>query len=445
MSVLPFQMPSPFAFSKRVFAHYFPPFPLSIGNQPAATDYYQEQYLTIEGEGGIHDKYGGYLRARPLPVPVGPAATFFQANMQFEVAMAIARGITVFAFDITSITDALDPAGRLHAMLAAAQAVDPRFGVAPMFDMNASPPTQAQAVALLASLAQQPSAMRLADGRLVFAAFNATLQTLAFWQGIIGSLNAQGVNVAFLPVLLGSPTTSSLSPIALGVGGWGTATPAGESLPSSYLPPILPQQFRPKSQVFWEAQNFDAYADGWMSAITGNAPFAQVITWNDFSESGQVQPCTDASLALNIGTGFYDLTAYYATWFLSGQAPPITRDVLYWCHRRMSSTAAHPNQPLPFALAAGSPPETSSIGLLAFLTAPGTLLVNGQAIIAAPTGITSLKAPMAPGQPTFALQRNGSNVFSGVGPVTIYGPAGAPSGTLDLTYWSGSLSSSGLA
>jgi len=60
---LPFVMPDPFCFQKRVFAHYFPQFPLSIGDQPAATDYYNEQYLAPDGENNTHIAYGGYLRS----------------------------------------------------------------------------------------------------------------------------------------------------------------------------------------------------------------------------------------------------------------------------------------------------------------------------------------------------------------------------------------------
>ena len=121
----------------------------------------------------------------------------------------------------------------------------------------------------------------------------------------------------------------------------------------------------------------------------------------------------------------------------------ITKDVLYWFHRRMSSSAAHPKQADAFNVVAGTPPEERNIECLAFLTAPGTLVINGQAQ-AVPAGINSMKAPMTPGFPQFKLQRNGSDVFEFKSPIQIYGPAGIPAGvtqgTLDMTYWGGSYS-----
>lgn len=449
---LPFVMPSAdvfFASPKRVFAHYFYPFPLSFDNKVSAADYYNVSYLNPAGEGGKHLAYGGWLRARPLPVPIG-GANFVQANMQREVQMAIARGITGFTFDILSYADAMSPAGKLQTMFNAAQVVDPRFWVVPMLDMSAMTGLSiAQAVDIITLCKGFPSSARISDGRMLISAFNATLQPLNWWQAVIAALDAADVDVAFLPVLLGSPTASPLDPIAIGTGGWGTATPLVALSPAGYMPPVLTQQFRPKSSAFWECSNSQTFRNGWAAAILGKAQYVQLITWSDFSESGQVQPYTDSTLAPNIGTAFYDLTGYYATWFATGVQPTITKDVLYWFHRRMSSSAAHARPPTTnptspwqgnFSVV-GTPPEEKNIELLAFLTAPGTLWINSQTQQAS-AGINQMKAPMNPGNPQFKLQRNGSDVFEFKSPIQILGPGGIPSGltqgTLDLTYWGGS-------
>jgi hypothetical protein len=313
----------------------------------------------------------------------------------------------------------------------AAQAVDPRFWIVPMLDMSSMVGlTQAQAVTLIAGLTH-PSIAKLPDGRMLISAFNATVQPLAFWQGVFTALNLQGINVDFIPVVLGSATSSVLDPVAIGTGQWGTATP-GSAGPAGYMAAILTQQFRPKDSKFWEASNTATFRADWLQAIAGGHPYAQIITWSDFSETGQVQPYTDATLNPNIGTVFYDLTAYYATWFLSGKQPLITQDTLYWCYRKMQSTAAHPNQANAFTVV--GPPEESNIELLAVLTAAGTLVINGTSMDA-PAGITSFKVPASPGTPSFALRRN---VITFSGPVPIYGPEGSPAGTLDMTYWGGS-------
>jgi hypothetical protein len=441
--MLPFTMPSAdvlFASAKRVFAHYFYPFPLSIDNKPAAVDYYQTQYLAPGGEGNIHLPYGGYLRARPLATPT-VSAGFLAANMQAEVKMAIARGITGFTFDILNLTDAMSGTGKLATLLAAAQAVDPRFWIVPMLDMSAMTGLSiTQAVALISSFTE-PSIARLPDGRILLSAFDAALQPLAWWQNVLSRLNAIDVDVAFVPVLLGAPATNPLAAVSHGYGGWGTATPNASSAGAPCLMmPVLAQQFRPKNQLFWEAQNTASFRAGWAAAIAAGAQYVQIVTWSDFSESGQVQPYTDVTLNPAIGSGFYDLTAYYATWFATGVQPPITRDVLYWCYRRMNSKVAHPSQADGFNVI-GSP-EMLDIELLAFLSAPGTLKINGSPLAAA-AGITSFRVTATPGNPQFNLERDGSDVFEFKGPVTIYGPAGSPAGTLDLTYWCGSHSAAG--
>src|SRR5665213_761741 len=129
---LPMQMPSTnalFNSSKRIFAHYFSPFPVSIDNAAPANDYYNNQYLSISGESGKWQKQGGYLRQRPLGVTHSSNANWQQLNMESEVRAAIARGITGCTFDAMSATDATDSSSALHHMLSAAQAVDSRFKI----------------------------------------------------------------------------------------------------------------------------------------------------------------------------------------------------------------------------------------------------------------------------------------------------------------------------
>jgi hypothetical protein len=182
-----------------------------------------------------------------------------------------------------------------------------------------------------------------------------------------------------------------------------------------------------------------------MSAINGDADWVQLVTWNDFSESGQISPYTDATLKGDIGTGYYDMNAFYAAWFLTGQKPTITHDVLYYFYRREPGTAAAPAQ---------SQLDTNvthtvenDIELVAFLTAPGTLkiTIGGKTYTQnASAGIASFKIPTQPGIPLFTLSRNGTDVFSFVGGVQIYGSSGIPSGVQDLTYWSGSAALSGI-
>jgi Glycosyl hydrolase family 71 len=457
---LPITMPTAdvlFNSPKKVFAHYFYMFPLSIDNKWSAQDYYNVQYLNKSGESGKWTPQGGFLRQRPLGVPVGPASNWRLLNTENEVRMAIARGITGFTIDVLSVKEATDNDGHLQLLLRAAQAVDPRFKIVVMPDIAQFKSDADSVTKIIASVAASPAAYRLADGRLVVTAFNAGGNPPEWWASIIKQLNAQGIKIAFVPTFLGwQGKATAFADLSYGFGDWGTATPSGarsmQSDPDAahaingkiYMMPVDPQQYRPKDPGYWEAENSEAFRSAWTSAITGNADWVQIVTWSDFSESSQIEPYTDATLARDIGTGYYDLNGYYSAWFLTGHQPAITHDVLYYFYRREPTNASSPAQSLPIHITNSTP--KNDIELVAFLTSPGTLKITiGQKdyLQNATAGITSFRVPLQPGVPTFSLMRNGSNVFSFQGAIQIYGTSGIPSGVLDLTYWSGSAAQSG--
>jgi hypothetical protein len=442
---------------KRVFAHYFHPFPVSIDNAAAAKDYYNTEYLSPSGELSKFVKQGGFLRQRPLGVPTSSKSNWVQLNMESEVRSAIARGITGFTFNSMASTDATDSNSALHLMLAAAHAVDSRFKIVVMPDLTVLGSDSDAVVQIIASVAAAPAAYHLSDGRLVVSAFDAGLNAPNWWQSVINRLSSQGIHIAFVPTFVAWPATAdAFAAFSYGFADWGTATVAGsaamqddpEIIHKSYnkifMMPVDPQQYRPKSYVYWEAGNSSTYRDAWTTSIHGDADWVQLVTWNDFSESSAVAPVTDTTLQRSIGTGYYNLTGYFASWFLTGQQPQITHDVLYYFYRRETTTAAAASQGQKDSIATGT--AENSIELLAFLTSPGVLkiVVGGKTFTQnAGAGMVSFKIPSQAGTPVFTLTRNGADVFSLKGGVTIYGSAGLPSGVQDLTYWSGSASKSG--
>jgi Glycosyl hydrolase family 71 len=444
--------------SKRVFAHYVSTFPVSIDNAASATDYYNEQYLSKTGESGKWLKQGGFLRQRPLGVAAGAKSTFQLLNMEREVRAAIARGITGFTFNSMSATDATDSGSVLHDLLAAAHAVDSRFKIVIMPDITVLGTDSNAVVQIIASVAGSPAAYRLSDGRLVVSAFDAGLNPPSWWQSVISRLNSQGIQVAFVPTFVSWPTTAdAFAAFSYGFGDWGTATVAGagamegdpEIIHSTYgkifMMPVDPQQYRPKGFNFWEASNSAAFRGAWSASIQGDADWVQMVTWNDFSESSGVAPATDATLQRNIGTGFYNLTGYYAAWFLTGHEPRVTHDVLYYFYRREATGAAAPAQSQKDSIVTGL--AENDIELLAFLTSPGVLkiTIGGKTYTQnAAAGVVSFKVPTQAGIPLFTLSRSGTDVFSFHGGVQIYGSAGLPSGVQDFSYWSGSASKTGI-
>lgn len=444
--------------SKRVFAHYFNPDPVSIDNAASANDYYNKNYLTKTGESDKWAAQGGFLRQRPAGVPVKTSTNWRQLNMEQEVSAAIARGITGFIFDSMSATDATDSNSTLHLMLAAAQTVDSRFKIMVMPDITALGSDSNAVVEIIAAAAASPSAYRLSDGRLVVTAFDAGLNPPSWWLAVISRLTAQGIHIAFVPTFLGwSASADAFAPFSYGFGDWGTATVGSSSAQLGdpeivhktydkiFMMPVGPQQYRPKDSVYWEAGNSGAFRDAWNSSIQGDADWIQLVTWNDFTETSAISHTTDATLQRTIGTGFYNLTGYYASWFLTGEQPKITHDVLYYFYRREATTAASPAQTDKVTLVSGA--AQNNIELLAFLTSPGVLkiTVGGKTYTQnAAAGIVSFTVPSQAGTPLFTLSRSGADVFSFQGGVPIYGSAGLPSGIQDLTYWNGSASKTGV-
>jgi hypothetical protein len=447
-----------FGSAKKVFAHYFLPFPVSLDNLPPAVDYYNTQYLTKDGESNKWVKEGGYLRQRPLGTTPSLLSNWQRLNMEAEVRTAIARGITGFTFDTMSASEATDSSGPLQTLLAAAQAVDSRFKIVVMPDITSLGSDSAAVIQIIAAVAGSPAAYRLSDGRLVVSAFDANLNSAAWWQSVLNTLSAQGIKVAFVPTFLGwSSYASSFASLSYGFGDWGTATGPAASAMQSYpetvhstydkifMMPVDPQQFRPKDFVYEEAGNSAAFRNAWSSAIQGDSDWIQLVTWNDFSESSEIEPYTDATLSGHIGTGFYDLNGYYAAWFLTQTQPTITHDVLYYFYRREPTNAAAAAQSQ-LDTTNGTPAE-NDIEVVAFLTAPGELkiAIGGKTYTEnAEAGVTSFKVPLQAGTPQFALSRNGVDVFSFNGGVQIYGVGGLPSQVEDLTYWSGSAAKSGI-
>ena len=457
---LPSTMPSAdtlFSSTKKVFAHYFYPFPLSLDNLEPAVDYYNTQYLAIDGESRKWVPEGGYLRQRPLGTTASLLSNWQQLNMEAEIRAAIARGITGFTYDSMSAADATDSTSPLHMLLAAAQAVDSRFKIVVMPDLTALGSDSAAVVQIIAAVANSPAAYRLSDGSLVVTAFDAGINSAAWWQSVFNTLSAKDIKVAFVPTFLGwNQFAAAFAPISYGFGDWGTATAPGstayQTVPATvhstygkiFMMPVDPQQYRPYEFVFEEAGNSAAFRAAWTSSIKGDSDWVQVVTWSDFSESSEVQPYTDATLNPSIGTGYYDLNGYYAAWFLTGHQPAITHDVLYYFYRREPTTAAGTAQSKKDTT--NGTPASDNIELLAFLTAPGevSITIGGKTYTqSAEAGVTSFTIPSQPGVPQFALSRDGAVVFSFNGGVQIYGAGGLPSKVQDLTYWSGSAAASG--
>ncbi len=458
---LPFDMPSADTVlnsPKKVFAHYFYPLPLSIDDLVSTKDYYAVNYLNPHGENNKFVTQGGLLRARPQPVTPQSASNWQILNMEHEIRLAVARGVNGFAFDIMSTADAA-AGGKLQLMLQAAQAVDSRFKIVLMPDMTGLGANTGAVASIVKAVYSNPALYHLPDGRLMLAPFSSESVSPSAWSSMLSQLRSQGYNIAFVPTFgsLQPAYVSSYAGISAGLGNFGNpgtpdqlswtlgnAARVRASSAPMFFDGLTPQTYKPQSFKYNEAYNSLAYRNGWLGAIQSKADMVQVVTWNDFGESTHIEPAMSATG--DSGTGFYNLTGYYATWWRTGVQPAITHDVLYYFYRKESYRASAPMQSQPTTLNFAQTPQ-DQIEVLAFLTAPATVVISAGGVTTAKTfgaGMNSLLAPLAAGTPRISVVRNGVGLFGVQGNPPIYPTStGLPSGTLDLTYWSGSASSAG--
>lgn len=405
---------------KKVFAHWFSPFPISIDNKEPSDDHYTRGYLSPEGEAGKHRAYGGYFRQRPLGRAPRPEADWMARDIEEDVRRAVALGLDGFSCDVLS--DAGYTWDRCLLLLDAARRVDANFKIMVMPDLYAfgNNRPREQTLKAIRTWAAHPSALRLDDGRLVVSPFNAQQQDVAWWTSVLDELCGEDIRVAFVPLFQNwRKYAKDFAPISEGMSDWGLRWPGGaralkgdakeaHGYAPIWMSPVAPQDMRPKDWLFWEAGGSEAFRHAWSSAIEGGADWVHLITWNDYSEASEIAPSSGTQ------HGFYDLTAYYTAWFKTGAPPPITRDVLFYFHRTQSTDVAfdEAKQTKRFAVPHGDAAR-NEVELLAFLKAPGALEIelNGKTHrMDALSGITSFKVPLAVGRPLFRLRRAGKPV-----------------------------------
>ncbi|MFI9063349.1 endo-1,3-alpha-glucanase family glycosylhydrolase [Streptomyces sp. NPDC053429] len=419
---LPFDLPAPAALRsgaagrKLVFAHYFTPYPLSLDNASADADYYTRNYLDPAGENGKHQRYGGLLRDRPLPVPP-TSGDWEYANLRQEVRTARDAGIDGFTLDLLSLSGTNWDRARL--LMTAARSVDPAFKVMLMPDMTSLTSDDPAVLAdALATLAAYPAAHRLGDGRLVVSPFKAEAKSAGWWSRVMDSLKTRhGIRTALVPLFLDfDANQAAFAPISHGFSEWGTRSYVGqEGTPAEvrrahqagkiWMQPVSVQDSRPNQGVYDEAGNTATLRSTWTHAIDDGADWVQLTTWNDYSEGTQFAP------SLHNGYTYLDLTSYYLTRFKTGSAPRIVRDTLYLTARTQFAAAGPTGgQSLVMTPRKGSAAPRDTVEVLSFLTEPATLRTtvgSFQDTREAPAGPHSELLPLKPGTSSARAVRGG--------------------------------------
>jgi hypothetical protein len=441
---LPFDLPIQAALKgspKKVFANYFPPCPISLDNLDSSIDYYTTQYLNPNGENGNWAADGGVLRERPLPRAVDPSPDWQLNDMKTEVSRATSAGLDGFTYDLLALDGVVWD--RLNLLLQAVQAVDPNFKIMLMPDGTAPATSDAELLAAkIASIASSPALSRLSDGRLVISPFAPEVQGATWWSSFVNIMQtAYGIPVAFVPTFLNyQDNAAAFAPFSYGFSNWGDRTPAtntstylaslrddAHSRGKIWMQAVSVQDNRPRSRIYWEANNTENLRATWAAAISG-ADWVQIPTWNDYTENTQVSPAT------HIGWGPLDITSYYLTQFKQGVASPITRDVVYVSHRIQSYGLVPTNQTQLMNLSPYSSAPRDAVEVLSFLTTEANVTVRigtEEYNYSAPAGVFAMTYPLAMGSIHVSVSRSGHLLTD----VSSKSPIVSTRATQDLQYY----------
>ena len=428
---LPFDLPDPEEMRsspKKVFAHYFPPYPIRITNQPADSDYYARNYLNPDGEGGKHSAYGGLLRDRPLPRP--PFDGDYEVyDFETDVKEAIEAGLDGFAVDILSLTS--QNWTRSKELAAAAARVDPGFSILLQPDMSAMKDrTVAELSNAMAQFASNYNVARGPNGEVLISPFKPENKGSEFWTQFIDKMRVDyGFDVILAPLFLNwRANIETYAPFSHAIGTWGERSPEAndnilgdaaeaQSYGLKWIQPVSVQDTRPNGGSYYEAENLNNLRVTWDVAIEGGADYVILPTWNDYSEGATFAP------SANHGWTFLDVSAYYAYQFKFGTPPPIARDALYVTHRiqKHESLPTYPQTKL-MKLRSQSSPARDTVEVMSFLTEPGTISVSSGGDITtyeAPAGVFVKTVPLEVGTVAAGLARNGVPVTAVVSPYQV--------------------------
>jgi len=403
---------------KMVFAHYFPPYPVSIDNKDADSDYYARNYLVASGESGKFASVGGLLRDRPLTRdPI--SGNYKLEDLKTEVRQAIDAGIDGFAVDILSLSGS--NWDRTVLLMQAAEAVSSDFRIMLQVDATASAgkASAADLAAALATLSKYSSVYKV-GGKVVISPFKAENKTASQWKSILDLMKSKySISTAFFPVFLNASKMSDYASISMGFGNWGVRDPKqtanttnfaaqAHKLGKLWMQPVAVQDERPNQKIYDEAGNTETLRAGWNKAISEGADMVLLTTWNDYSEGTSFAPSVDH------GYGFLDISEYYATQFKTGARPTVTSDTVYITHR-VQSYKTMPSYSGVMVQRSGSVREAArdTVEVLTFLKASSTVTVKVGSTnysYTAPAGVSAKTFPLATGYTTATAARSGATV-----------------------------------
>lgn len=411
--------------NRLVFGHFFGPYPLTILN--TTPDYYENDYLPVNGESGIHATYGGFLRDRPLAsAPYAAGANGWRRTMQNqELTNAVKYGLDGFFFDLMSTNTSGDHWLRYVALADEAAANFSGFKVTPMIDGTASIASAATTDVAIAinTFLSKSCAWQLSDSSYPVGTFAMEAKVASWWQEIADLvLNNHGKIIRWIGVYVSMSQAANYSGTQWMSGPWGQGADPG--VYASYtdyasasrgrgekvLTAVWPQDARPRSSVFDEALNSASLRAAWNRVVADQADIVQLCTWSDFSEGSTFVP------SAKHGSAMLEISAWYAAIWKSGSMPTILQDTVYLIHRNqtLSATITGGQSSFMAKRTGGSRSALrNDVEVLSFLTAPADILLRTGGTnytFTAPAGMSSTTYAVEAGEQSVKVMRGTTEI-----------------------------------
>jgi len=404
---------------KPVFAHYFPPYPISLDNKDGSADYYANQYLVASGENGKFASTGGLLRDRPVPRAPLVGGDYQLEDLRTEVGQAVSAGLDGFAVDILSTSNTDRNWTQILKLMTAAK--ERNFKIMLQPDMSAlsgiGVSTFAQA---MATLANHDAVYRTSSGAVVVSPFYAEAKSAAFYAEALGLMKSRyGVNAVLMPVFLDASDMADYASISIGFGNWGVRDAAlakagtnwaakAHALGKQWMEPVAVQDERPRDALYQEASNTETLRATWNRATSQGADAVLLTTWNDYSECTSFAPSTDH------GTAFLDISKYFQTKFKTGSYPTPTKDSIFIVNRiqKYSTLPTTYSDVMKLWYTTGSAPR-DKVEVVTILTRQSevTVTIGGRtSSYSAPAGFNAALFDLATGTFTATVTSSGTSV-----------------------------------